>query len=107
MAGKIQHLQLLQKNMENLLQQKQQLEAQHLELDTALQEVASAEKSYKLVGKIMVLAPRDQLKKELQEKKDLADLRLKNILKQEENLKQKIEETQKEAVKELQKSNKG
>ena len=40
--------------------------------------------------------------KELQEKKEVADLRLKNILKQEGYLKQKTEEVQKEAVKELQ-----
>ncbi|MBI2666214.1 prefoldin subunit [Candidatus Woesearchaeota archaeon] len=102
MAGKVQQLQLLQKNMENILQQKQQLETQHIELDAALQEVASAEKSYKQVGKILIAVPGDLLRKELQEKKDIVDIRLKNILKQEENLKQKIEEVQKEAVKELQ-----
>ena len=102
MAGKVQQLQILQKNMENLLQQKQQLETQHLELDAALQEITSAEKSYKQIGKIMIAVPREQLKKELQEKKEVADLRLKNILKQEGYLKQKTEEVQKEAVKELQ-----
>ena len=102
MAGKVQQLQLLQKNMENLLQQKQQLEVQHLELDAALQEITSAEKSYKQIGKILVSVSREQLQKELQEKKEVADLHLKNILKQEENLRQKMEEVQKEAVKELQ-----
>ena len=102
MAGKVQQLQLLQKNMENLLQQKQQLEVQHLELDAALQEITSSEKSYKQIGKILVSVSREQLQKELQEKKEVADLHLKNILKQEENLRQKMEEVQKEAVKELQ-----
>ena len=102
MAGKVQQLQLLQKNMENLLQQKQQLEVQHLELDAALQEITSAEKSYKQIGKILVAVSREQLQKELQEKKEVADLHLKNILKQEENLRKKMEEVQKEAVKELQ-----
>ena len=49
----------------------------------------------------MVAAPKDALSKELNEKKEINHLRLKNCLSQEEKLKKSIEDTQKEALKEM------
>ncbi len=99
--SKIAQLQLLQQNMQNLLLQKQQLQNNLLELESALQEIKSSEKCYKIVGHIMVASFRDTLSKELTEKKEMNNLRLKNYLSQEEKLKKSIEDTQKELMQDL------
>ena len=106
MSEKIQQLQLLQQNLQNISLQKQQIQNQLLELDSALKELDSTEKAYKIVGKIMLAASKEELSKELKEKKDVADVRLKNFSKQEETLQKSIDELQKEVMAELQKDKK-
>jgi len=96
--SKIAQLQLLQQNLQNILLQKQQLQNSLLELESALQEIKSTEKSYKILGHIMVAVSPDKLSKELQEQKEMNNLRLKNYLSQEEKLKKSIEDTQKELM---------
>ncbi len=96
--SKIAQLQLLQQNMQNLLLQKQQLQNNLIELESALQEIKASEKCYKIVGHIMVASSKDRLSKELTEKKEMNSLRLKNYLSQEEKLKKSIEDTQKELM---------
>lgn len=99
--SKITQLQLLQQNLQNLLLQKQQLQNKVLEVESALHEIKTSEKCYKILGHIMVAAPKDALSKELNEKKEINHFRLKNCLSQEEKLKKSIEDTQKEALKEM------
>ena len=99
--SKIAQLQLLQQNLQNLLLQKQQLQNKSLEVESALHEIKTSEKCYKILGHIMVAAPKDALSKELNEKKEINNLRLKNCLSQEEKLKKSIEDTQEEALKEM------
>ncbi|MEK6939853.1 MAG: prefoldin subunit, partial [Nanoarchaeota archaeon] len=81
-----------------LLLQKQQLQNNLIELESALQEIKASEKCYKIVGHIMVASSKDRLSKELTEKKEMNSLRLKNYLSQEEKLKKSIEDTQKELM---------
>ena len=99
--SKIAQLQLLQQNLQNLLLQKQQLQNKSLEVESALHEIKTSEKCYKILGHIMVAAPKDALSKELNEKKEINNLRLKNCRSQEEKLKKSIEDTQEEALKEM------
>lgn len=94
----IAQLQLLQQNLQNLLLQKQQLQNSLIELESALQEIKASEKCYKILGHIMIAAPKDAISKELTEKKEMNSLRLKNYLSQEEKLKRSIEDTQKELM---------
>jgi len=101
MSEKIQQLQLLQQNLQNISVQKQQIQNQLLELDSALKELDSTEKAYKIVGKIMLATPKEELSKDLKEKKDVAGVRLKNFSKQEETLQKSIEDLQKEVMSEL------
>ena len=96
----IAQLQLLQQNLQNLLLQKQQLQNTLIELESALQEIKTSEKCYKIMGHIMVAAPKDAVSKELAEKKEMNDLRLKNYLSQEEKLKKRIGDVQKELMQE-------
>lgn len=98
--SKINQLQLLQQNMQNLLIQKQQLQNVLLEIDSALQEIKSSEKCYKILGHIMVASPKDAVSKELAEKKEMNLLRLKNYLSQEEKLKKSMADIQKEIMQE-------
>jgi len=99
--SKIAQLQLLQQNLQNTLLQKQQLQNNLVELESALQEIKTSEKCYKILGHIMVAAPKDTLSKELEEKKEMNNLRLKNYLSQEEKLKRSIEDTQKELMQDM------
>jgi len=100
-SSKIAQLQLLQQNLQHILLQKQQLQNNIIELESALQEIKTSEKCYKIMGHIMVSSSKDALSAELQEKKEMNALRLKAYLTQEEKLKKSIDDTQKEAIKEM------
>ena len=102
--SKIAQLQLLQQNLQNLLLQKQQLQNTLIELESALEEIKTSEKCYKILGHIMVASPKDAVFKELAEKKEMNNLRLKNYLSQEEKLKKSIEDTQREVMQEMKKN---
>lgn len=97
-SDKISQLQLLQQNLQNLFLQKQQIQNQSLEIESALMELKNTDKAYKIIGNLMVSSPQDTLLKELAGKKELLDLRLKNIIKQEEKLKENYEQLQQEVV---------
>lgn len=98
----INQLQLLQQNLQNLLLQKQQLHGQLTELNSALQELKNTSQAYRIIGTVMLAASRDELSRELQEKKELIEIRMKNVEKQEHALQQNLEKVQQEALVELQ-----
>jgi len=88
----------------NISGQKQQLQIQSLTLKQALDELAKTKekKVYKAVGNILIQSDTIKVKKELDEKKNSVDLRLKTLQKQEDSmvnklnkLKSEIESTQK------------
>ncbi|MEK6900573.1 MAG: prefoldin subunit beta [Nanoarchaeota archaeon] len=97
----INQLQLVQQNLQNILIQKQQLQDQITEIDSALDGLKDSDRSYRIVGHIMISQPRQQLQQELEEKKEMLDLRLKKFITQEEKLKKSMEDLQKEVVKEM------
>jgi prefoldin beta subunit len=100
-SPKIAQLQLLQQNMQNLIMQKQQFQNQIIEIDSALTELKTTPKAYKIVGKLMFASPKEQLVKELEQQKETAELRIKSLAQQEEKLQHAFEETQQEVMKEL------
>ena len=95
---KIQRLTLIEQNMQQILQQKQQLQAQQFEIDSAQKEMTDTPAAYKIIGNIMVRKDTDTLKKDLSERKELLDLRLKSIEKQESALKDKAQTLQQEVL---------
>ena len=105
-SEKINQLQLLQQNLQNLASQKQQFQSQLMELGSALTELNSTEKSYRIVGKIMIAVPREKLEQELKEKKEMLDLRIKNFDQQEEKIQKVIDDLQKDIFSELKKEKK-
>ena len=99
--SKVNQLQLLQQNLQNIVAQKQQIEEQLSELNSASTELKTTEKAYKIIGKIMIAASPLEMAKELDERKEFAQVRLKNFTKQEEQLKQDMEKMQKEVMEEI------
>ncbi len=101
---KINQLQLIEQNMQNFLMQKQNFQTQTLELDNALKELDSAKEGiYKVVGSIMIASDKETLKKDLASKKEVIDLRLKSLKKQEDHIREKAEKIQAEVLEVLQK----
>lgn len=100
-SPKINQLQLLQQNLQNISAQKQQYENQLIELDSALTELSTTDKAYKIVGKLMIASSQEKLKKELEEKKEVAQMRLHHFTKQEDKLKQSLEEVQNQLITEM------
>ncbi|MFH1174323.1 MAG: prefoldin subunit [archaeon] len=92
MEKDIQQLQVIEQNIQHLSGQRQQFQAQQAELESALQELTQQDDAYRIIGNLMVKTPTAQLRQELQEKKELLVIRIKNIEKQEEKLKKKSED---------------
>lgn len=100
---KLSQLQLLEQNLQNFLLQKQNFQAQLLEVESALGELEKTDSAFRIVGNIMVASKKDELKKDLQQKKEMLELRIKNLEKQEEKIKEKASKTQAEVLKKIRK----
>ncbi len=99
---KIQQLQTIEQNMQHLLKQRQQFQMQLMELDSAFEELKKTEKAYKIIGNIMVVSEKSALEKELHEKKDRVELRIKSFEKQENSLKEQAKAVREEIMKTMQ-----
>jgi len=90
LQGKIQELQILEQNLQNILLQKQAFQLELNETDLALKELSKSKSdSYKILGNIMVKADNKELTEELEEKKRVINLRIKTMDKQEISLGEK------------------
>ncbi len=104
---KISQLQLMEQKLQNFMMQRQNFQGQQLELDNALKELDKSKgESYKIVGSIMIATDKESLQNDLNSKKEVVELRLKSIKKQEDALKEKAETLQSEVVAELKPANK-
>lgn len=97
----IMQLQILEQNLTTLVAQKQQFQNQLIEIESALKELKGAKKAYKIVGNIMISAKNEDLEKDLNQKKEIAELRIKNFEKQEKALRDKASELQKQVMQKL------
>lgn len=95
---RIGQLQLLEQNIQNFALQKQQFQSQLFEFESAIKELESTDAAYKIVGNIMIHSKKDTLKKELEQKKEIAELRIKNLEKQEKQLREKAQKLQDEVL---------
>lgn len=100
MKEAVQRLQLIEQNMQALNMQKQQLQAQVFEIEGALKELSSSNAGFKIIGGIMVEVQKQALEAELKGKKDVHELRIESLEKQEAQLKEKAKSLQKEVMKE-------
>lgn len=98
---KIGQLQLFEQSMQNLLMQKQQFQMQLAEIDSALKELEKTSEAYKIVGNVMVSSKKEDLEKDLKNKKDVAELRIKSLEKQETQIKDKATKLQGEILEKM------
>lgn len=98
---KIQTLQLLEQNLQNFLMQKQQFQAQLVEIESALSELGKSKEAYKIVGNIMVSSEKESLEKELKEKQETLGVRIRSIEKQENSIKDRAKKLQEEVLGEM------
>lgn len=98
---KLNQLQMLEQGMQSLLMQKQQFQIQQVELESALEELEKVDEAYKIIGNIMVLSKKSELNEDLTSKKEVIELRIKNLEKQENQLREKASKLQNEVLKEM------
>ena len=98
---KLSQLQMLEQSMQSLLMQKQQFQMQQVELESALKELENVDEAYKIVGNIMVLSKKSDLKDDINSKKEVIELRIKTLEKQENQFREKASKLQSEILKEM------
>jgi len=101
-ANKIQELQMIEQSLQAVIMQRQTLQFELNEASEALDELGSAKGDvFKVVGQIMIKAKKEDLKKDLESKKEIIDLKLKNFDKQEKSLKERLIKLRDEVMGEL------
>ena len=100
---KIGQLQMFEQSLQNFLGQKQQFQVQLVEVESALSELGNTDKAYKIVGNIMVETDKNELKSDLQSKKEMLELRIKTMEKQETQVREKTSKLQSEILKKIKK----
>ncbi|MBW3004852.1 prefoldin subunit beta [Candidatus Woesearchaeota archaeon] len=96
-------LQLIEQQVQTMAMQKQQFQSQLFEVENALKELKTSKTAYKIVGNIMVLSDKEKLEKDLKQKKEIIDLRIANLDKEEKKLKEKAKKLQEELLSKLKK----
>ncbi len=97
-------LQQLQQTLQNVLTQKQQVELELLEVDQALSELEKTTDNgviYKSVGSLLIKTEKQKVVDELKEKKELSNMRVSVLGKQEERLRAQIKELNEKLQKDL------
>ena len=98
----IAQLQMIEQNLSSYIMQKQTFQGQLLETENAMKEIEKVkDKAYKIIGTIMIASKKEDLKKDLGSKKEMLELRIKTLEKQEEKLKKSAEDIQKLVMKEI------
>jgi|SRR3989344_197834 len=98
----IQELQLFEQNLQGLSMQKQAFLMELTEVENALSEIKdNNEPIFKVIGQIMVKTDKKKIEKELKEKKDLINLRIKSIERQENLLNQNVDKIKTELMKKI------
>jgi len=97
-------LQQLQQTLQSVLTQKQQVELELLEVDQALEELEKTSDDgviYKSVGSLLIKTEKPKITEELKERKELANMRISVLGKQEERLRSQIKELNEKLQKDL------
>ena len=97
---KIQEMQMLEQNLQNLLLQKQAFQMELSETKVAIKEISSSgDEVFKIVGQLMIKSDKKKVSEELSNKEKLLDIRLKSLERQEEALSNQLEKLREEFLK--------
>ena len=100
--NKIKNLQILEQNLQNLMMQKQAFNFEAVETLNALDELKNSDGDvFKIVGSIMIKAEKKDVEEDLMKKRDLIEMRIKNIDKQEKSLNEKLLVIKEEIIKKI------
>jgi prefoldin beta subunit len=100
----IKELQILEQNLQAILMQKQAFQAELGETENAFEEISkSGEEVFRIVGNIMIKSSKQEISKDLKQKKDLISLRLKTLDNQEKSLEEKAESLRKKVLSKIKK----
>lgn len=92
---------MMEQTMQNLLQQKQQVQSELMEIESAQNGLKDSQQSYKIIGNIMVSKSKEELEKELKQKEQRDNIKIKSYEKQEEQLREKIKVIQDKVLKQM------
>jgi prefoldin beta subunit len=99
---KIQQLQILEQSLQQILMQKQAFQFELNETESALIEVKKTKDDvFKMIGQVMLKAKKEDVEKELTQRKDILSLRVKSIEKQENSIKEDSEKLRAEVMKDI------
>ncbi len=90
-------LQQIQQQAQAIMQQRNQVEMVLRETDRALEELKKTDDEaivYQAAGELLIKAKKDDVLKELEEKKDSLDVRLKSLARQEERIQSRFTQLQ-------------
>ncbi|MBI2101621.1 prefoldin subunit beta [Candidatus Woesearchaeota archaeon] len=100
---KISQLQMFEQSLQSFLGQKQQFQIQLVEVESALNELNGTDRAFRIIGNIMVESDKSELKADLQSKKEMLELRIKTMEKQESQVREKASKLQSEILKKIKK----
>jgi len=85
--------QIYQQQIQGIMAQKEMLASQIAEIDKALEELANTKEKqvYRISGPILLKTGKNKVKKELEDKKEMINLRLKSLEKSEKKAKEKVD----------------
>ena len=99
---KIQEMHALEQNIHNIVMQKQAFQMELSETKSALKEIEkSGDDIFKIIGQLMIKKDKSEIKKELENKEKLLDMRIKSFDTQENNLSEKLEKLREDAIKDV------
>ena len=105
--NRIQEMQILEQNLQNLLFQKQAFQMELSETEAALKEISKAkDEVFKIIGQLMIKTEKSKIKEELVNKQKILSMRMKTLEKQESVLTEKIEQIREEFMKSMKKKEK-
>jgi prefoldin beta subunit len=97
---KIQEMQILEQNLQNLLLQKQAFQMELSETQASLKEIEnSGDEIFKIIGQLMIKTGKPKIKQELSNKEKILNLRTKAIENQETSLITQLDSLREEVMK--------
>lgn len=101
MQEAIGQIQFIEQNLQHLMVQKQSLQTQLIEYESALEELSEDAPAWKLIGNIMVKADAPTLRQEMEQKKKSAESRIQAFEQQEKKLREKAQSLQKRVMEQM------
>ncbi|MCK5107574.1 MAG: prefoldin subunit [Nanoarchaeota archaeon] len=98
---KLQQMQLFEQQIQHLASQKQQIQMQIVEINSAMEELSDKEIAYKILGGIMVKRNSKDLKAALAKDGKVLALKMEKLEEQEEKIHIKAKKLQEEVLKEM------